>query len=162
MRHRKPRPAFTDGVIDLYPIDLGEPDPGLGFGDTFDFLVAPHGVRAEAGQISIRLGESPAIAYFGHIGYHIDPPYRGHGWAERACRLLLPVMHRAGKEKVLITADPTNAASRRTCEKLGAVLLDIVPVPPDMQRRWQLSAVKCRYVVEGEATTAFPDLIAID
>lgn len=70
------RPQFSDGVIDLIPVSLGMPEEDLNFGETYDFLIAPCGRRREAGRISVRLGESEAIYYFGHIGYHVDPPFR--------------------------------------------------------------------------------------
>ena len=68
------------------------------------------------------MGDSPCVYYFGHIGYHVDPPWRGHHYAARACALLAPLIAVAGKSSVVITADPDNFASRRTCERLGCVL----------------------------------------
>lgn len=66
------------------------------------------------------MGESPCVYYFGHIGYHVDPPWRGHHYAARACALLAPLIAVAGKSSVVITADPDNFASRRTCERWAA------------------------------------------
>lgn len=137
---------MTDGVIDLIPIRLSPPDRDMGFGETYDYVIAPHGVHKEAGQISLRLGESPCVYYFGHIGYHVDPPYRGQHYAKRACELLRPLMEAAGKGSVVITADPDNLASRRTCEGLGCELERIVEVPREIRSRWEISAVKCRYI----------------
>ena len=85
MFFRRFQPAFTDGVIDLVPIRLYPPDSAMGFGECYDYIIAPHGVSREAGRISLRLGESPCVYYFGHIGYHVDPPYRGKRYARRAC-----------------------------------------------------------------------------
>lgn len=146
MFFRRLRPAFTDGVIDLVPIRLYPPDRDMGFGECYDYVITPHGVMREAGQISLRLGESPCVYYFGHIGYHVDPPYRGHGWAARACALLEPLMIRRGKQSVVITTDPDNIPSRRTCENLGCELERIVDVPESIRSRWEISAVKCRYI----------------
>ena len=78
MLFRRFRPEFTDGVIDLVPIRLFPPEEEMGFGEVYDYIIAPHGQRREAGRISLRLGESPCVYYFGHIGYHVDPPWRGH------------------------------------------------------------------------------------
>ena len=146
MLFRRFRPEFTDGVIDLVPIRLFPPEEEMGFGEVYDYIIAPHGQRREAGRISLRLGESPCVYYFGHIGYHVDPPWRGHHYAARACALLEPLIAASGKGSVVITTDPDNAPSRRTCERLGCILESIVPVPPLMQSRWELSPVKCRYV----------------
>lgn len=118
----------------------------MGFGEVYDYIIAPHGVRREAGRISLRLGESECVYYFGHIGYHVDPPYRGQHFARRACQLLRPVMEAAGKGSVVITTDPDNLPSRRTCEGLGCELENIVQVPRHIRTRWEISAVKCRYI----------------
>ena len=68
MLFRRFRPEFTDGVIDLVPIRLFPPEEEMGFGEVYDYIIAPHGQRREAGRISLRLGESPCVYYFGHIG----------------------------------------------------------------------------------------------
>lgn len=146
MLFRRFRPEFTDGVIDLAPIRLFPPEEEMGFGEVYDYIIAPHGQRREAGRISLRLGESPCVYYFGHIGYHVDPPWRGHHYAARACALLEPLIAASGKSSIVITTDPDNMPSRHTCERIGCMLESIVPVPPLMQSRWELSPVKCRYV----------------
>ncbi len=146
MLFRRFRPEFTDGVIDLVPIRLFPPEKEMGFGEVYDYIIAPHGQRREAGRISLRLGESPCVYYFGHIGYHVDPPWRGHHYAARACALLEPLIAASGKSSIVITTDPDNMPSRHTCERIGCMLESIVPVPPLMQSRWELSPVKCRYV----------------
>lgn len=146
MFFRRFRPQFTDGMIDLIPIRLYPPDSDMGFGECYDYIIAPHGVSREAGRISIRLGESPCVYYFGHIGYHVDPPYRGRHYARRACALLKPLMLKRGKTSVVITTDPDNIPSRRTCEGLGCALERIVDVPQEIRSRWEISAVKCRYI----------------
>lgn len=146
MFFRRFRPMFTDGAIDLIPIPLYPPDEEMGFGDVYDFIIAPHGKRREMGRISVRMGESPCVYYFGHIGYHIDPPYRGHHYARLACELIRPIYESAGKRSVVITCDPDNLPSRKTCEGLGCTLERIVDVPASIRDRWEISEVKCRYI----------------
>ena len=146
MLFRRFRPEFTDGVIDLVPIRLFPPEEEMGFGEVYDYIIATHGQRREAGRISLRLGESPCVYYFGHIGYHVDPPWRGHHYAARACALLEPLIAASGKSSIVITTDPDNMPSRHTCERIGCILESIVPVPLLMQSRWELSPIKCRYV----------------
>ncbi len=42
---------------------------------------------SRAGAISLRLGDGQTLlAYAGHLGYRIDELFRGHHYAERACR----------------------------------------------------------------------------
>ena len=109
-------------------------------------MICPHGRRRDAGRISIRMGESEAVYYYGHIGYHINPAYQGHGWAGLACRLIEPMLVREGHTSVVITCDPDNIASRRTCEKLGCTLERTVPVARWLQDKYDIRAVKCRYI----------------
>jgi tagatose 1,6-diphosphate aldolase len=99
-----------------------------------------------AGSISLRVGHSANLdKYLGHIGYHVLPPARGHHFAERATRLLLPLARAHGHRVVWITCNPDNLASRRTCENLGAVFTEIVPVPRDNPLYAQGDRQKCRY-----------------
>lgn len=151
------RPAFTDGVIDLIPVHLGYPDDDLKFGDVYDYSIVPHGRRKEAGQISVRLGEGEGIYYYGHIGYHIDPPWRGQHWAQRACRLIRPLLEGAGKASVVITTDPDNIASQRTILGLGAVEERTVDVPASFRRRYEINDVKIRYVWRLDSSLSIDD-----
>ena len=146
MWFRRRKPDFTDGVIDLIPLDLYPPEPEMGFGMNYDYMIVEHGQRKEAGRISLRLGESPCVYYFGHIGYHVDPPFRGHHYAQRACELLRPLIRFYEKESVVITCDPDNWPSRKTCENLGCTMERIVKVPMTIRSRWEISEVKCRYI----------------
>ncbi|MBQ8202340.1 MAG: GNAT family N-acetyltransferase [Clostridia bacterium] len=146
MWFRKIKAEYSDGVIDLVPLRLYPPEREMGFGRNYDFMITEHDRRYEIGRISLRVGESPCVYYFGHIGYHIDPPYRGHHYARRACELLRPLITLHGKESVVITCDPDNWPSRKTCVGLGCVLERIVDVPEEIQYRWEISAVKCRYI----------------
>lgn len=84
------------------------------------------------GRIRLRVGWNEDIIKFaGQVGYAVEPEYRGRHFAERACRLILPLAHRHGMEKLWITCQPDNAASRRTLERLGAEFAGIFDVPPD-------------------------------
>jgi len=99
-----------------------------------------------AGGISLRIGTTyPIEMYYGHIGYHVYPPARGRHYAERACRLLLPLFCRHGLRTLWITCNPDNAASRRTCERLGMHLVGTVPVPPTDPLYARGDREKCRY-----------------
>ena len=140
------RAEYTDGVIDLIPLHIGPPDPELHFGHEQIWRITLHNNRKEIGQISYRDGESRCVYYYGHIGYHIDPPYRGNHYAVRACRLIRGEIRMSGKSSAVITCDPDNQGSRRTCERIGCLLEGEVYVPEELQKKHQLSAVKCRYI----------------
>ena len=127
-------------------------DPAKGWVPQYNFWMVLHDrplrrapVRI-AGGISLRIGTGPAIEmYFGHIGYHVYPPARGRHYAERSCRLLLPLCRRHGLREIWITCNPDNFASRRTCERLGMQLVDVVPVPEDNPLYGRGDREKCRY-----------------
>jgi tagatose 1,6-diphosphate aldolase len=82
------------------------------------------------GRIRLRVGwNDDIIKYAGQIGYAVEPAFRGRRYAERACRLLLPLARRHGLDSLWITCQPDNLASRRTLERLGANCVGIFDVP---------------------------------
>ena len=58
----------------------------------------------------------------------------------------------AGKSSVVITTDPDNIPSRRTCEGLGCMLERVVDVPTEIRSQWEISEVKCRYIWRMDAS----------
>jgi tagatose 1,6-diphosphate aldolase len=102
-----------------------------------------------AGGVGLRIGNSPDLElYLGHIGYNVFPPARGRHLAERACRLLLPLARAHGMSTLWITCNPDNWPSRRTCERLGAELVGIVPLPRDHVLYQRGERNKCRYRID--------------
>jgi predicted acetyltransferase len=100
------------------------------------------------GGISLRIGTNESIClYYGNIGYHVYPPARGRHYAERACRLLLPLVRRYGITTLWITCNPDNFGSRATCERLGASLVDVVAVPASDPLYARGEHFKCRYML---------------
>ena len=83
------------------------------------------------GKISIRIGDNFHAYYNGHIGYEVDEPYRGHGYAGKACRLVLEVARHHGMKMVYLTCEEDNLASARTIEGLGAELLETCEIPKE-------------------------------
>ena len=140
------RPDYSDGEIDLIPLYIPRRLMAQEFGQEKVWRITEHGKRQEIGQIAYRSGESRAIYYFGHIGYHIDPPWRGRHFAAKACALIADEIRRSGKSSVVITCDPDNAASRKTCESLGCLWESEVTVEGQIREKFDISARKERYI----------------
>ena len=81
------------------------------------------------GQCDLRIGHNERLYIGGNIGYGIDETYRGHHYAAKACALLFRQAEKHGLEYVIITCDPENRASSRTCELAGGRLLETADVP---------------------------------
>jgi tagatose 1,6-diphosphate aldolase len=60
----------------------------------------------------------------------------------------MPLARRHGINPLWITCNPDNHASRRTCERLGATLVEIVPVPVGHTLYQRGEREKCRYRVD--------------
>ena len=102
-----------------------------------------------AGGCSLRVADTPEVrTYFGHVGYHVYPPARGAHLAERSVRLLLPLARAHGLKELFITVNPDNWPSRRTAERLGATLIDIVDLPESNVLFKRGDRQKCRYLLE--------------
>ena len=146
MIFRRNRAEYTDDVIDLIPMHIGFPNRELNLGHEQVWKITLHNERQEIGQISYRDGEGRNVYYCGHIGYHIDPPYRGQHYAYRACMLLKREIRLSGKTSVVITCDPDNEPSRKTCLKLGCYFERIARVPEDIFLKFEINQTKCRYI----------------
>ena len=140
------RTMYSDGIIDLSASSRDETDEKCGIVDCYAFDIHPAGSRRYAGYISIRLGESPELYYLGHVGYRVEEMYRGDHFALRACRLLEPFLAGMRIRSLVITNDPDNLASRKTCEALGCALERTTPVPQAYRYIVSGSTAKCRYL----------------
>jgi predicted acetyltransferase len=127
---RNPGPLF-DAELQVTLTSTHLPN-GMGIEvPTYCFMVSVQRAVVAVGHVHLRVGESENLRlYQGHIGYGVDVAWRGRHFAERATRLILPLARTHGLTTLWITCDPTNIASRRTCERLGAKYVETVAVPP--------------------------------
>ena len=100
-------------------------------GYVFDIVVDE--MERTVGRIEYRFEEGRELLYYGHVGYVIYLPYRGHGFAEKACRQLAIIIKSYHPEimSMMITCNPDNLPSKATIENLGAVYLERVQIDED-------------------------------
>jgi predicted acetyltransferase len=137
-------PRLVDGELELRLVDrtLVAPSREPSYG--FDLLAND----VKVGTATLRIASGDRYERFaGQVGYGIDPPYRGHHYAARACKLLFKLARRHGLRTLWITCNPENVASRRTCELIGGELVEIVDVPEDLDLYREGDRQKCRYRV---------------
>ena len=124
---------FSDGLR-LVLDHTAEADPVRGWLPAYHFNIClPDGTRI--GRCDLRIGHNRSLYYGGNIGYTVFPDYRGHHYAEKACRLLFKLAKMHDLDYLIITCRPDNLPSRRTCERLGGVLLEIAELPEDNNMR---------------------------
>ena len=102
--------------------------------------------QQDVGTIRLRLSNRDDILlYAGHIGYAVYEAWRGHHYAAYACLALKPKALEHGFAELWITCDPDNWPSRRTCERVGAALVEIIDLPEYIDMYQDGERQKCRY-----------------
>jgi len=116
---------------------------------TYFFRMVHAESKEELGGINLRTETTSHIEFYaGHVGFGVHAAHRGHRYAARAVKLLLPVAVRLGLDPLWITCDPDNVASRRSCELAGAQFVEIVEVPANCIIHRSGHKQKCRYRIE--------------
>jgi len=113
--------ALADGSLELVLMETRDAIPERGRVPEYKFEMRSAGKKA--GEISLRTHLTKQLAqYGGHIGYEVDPAFRGSHFAARSCRLLFNLARAHGIGQLLITCAPDNIASRKTIERIGGIL----------------------------------------
>ena len=113
---------------------FSDADPDQNKVPAYKFLICDRsGLRL--GECTLRLGYTDRLYYGGHIGYGIDEAFRGHHYAEKACRILFRLAAAHGMDYLYISCTPENLPSFRTCENLGGKLLETTELPDDNDMR---------------------------
>lgn len=137
---------LVDGDLELVVVAKTPGDDSREWAPAYAFEMRLTGTATRVGDINLRIGNMDKIVlYGGHIGYNVDPAHRGHHYAARSCRLLFPLARRHGINPLWITCSPENTASRRTCERAGGTLVEIVDLPEDNDMYQEGERRKCRY-----------------
>ncbi len=141
--------VLVDGDLELVLVEAYAGNSELNYAPAYRFKMVNSFDGREMGRIDLRVGNTYDLRmYAGHIGYRVKEAYRGHRYAARAVRLLLPLArhHRLGT--LWITCNPDNLASRRTCELAGLRFTEIVKLPPGSDMYQRGDRKKCRYQLQ--------------
>jgi predicted acetyltransferase len=122
---------LIDGDIELALMEKRPADPNRKRSPCYVFEMRKSYGTAKIGTIRLRIDSTDTLRLPGHLGFDVKRKYRGHHYAARSCRLLLPLARAHGLASLWITCDPKNAASRRTCELAGARYIETVRIPRD-------------------------------
>ena len=92
-------------------------------------ICLPDGTKV--GTCDLRVGHNDKTYIGGNIGYAVDETYRGHRYATEACKLLFQQAKKHGLDHVIITCDPSNVASYKTCEYAGCTYIETADISED-------------------------------
>jgi predicted acetyltransferase len=145
-RTKTEEPMFLNDNVAMVPREYAGLNRQIGCEHSLIFNIVQRKGEYVAGEIALRIGDSPEQFYLGHIGYHVDPPFRGYAYATQACLLCVPALTSFGMRFAVITTDPTNLPSVKTCLNLGCELECTVDVPEKITNKLEISAVKRRYI----------------
>ncbi|WP_313165596.1 GNAT family N-acetyltransferase [Sedimentibacter sp.] len=136
---------LTDGEIDLRIEEKIPPDEKKGYVPVYRYRITLHDSENSIGIIVIRIGYNENLYYGGNIGYFINEEYRGNNYALKACKIIKDVAVAHGMNKIIITCNPDNISSRKTCEKIGLEFKGIVSLPPHNEMYQRGERQKCLY-----------------
>jgi len=140
---------LVEGDLELVLVGRSVGDPARGLAPSYRFEMRLVGAGRHVGNVDLRVGDShDLVTYSGQVGYSVLPGHRGNSYAARSCALLLPLAREHSMPRLWITCNPDNEASRRTCEILGAELVETVDLPPDTAAYRKGERQKLRYKIE--------------
>jgi tagatose 1,6-diphosphate aldolase len=136
---------MTDGDLKLELMHLSPRDNVKDWVPSFHFFMLSD--DNHAGQIRLRVGRTPELLlYRGHIGYEVEPEYRGRHFAARSVMLLLPLVRALELRRAVVTCDPENLPSRRSIEIAGGIHENTVEVPETEPMYMAGARQRMRYV----------------
>ncbi|PRY40111.1 acetyltransferase (GNAT) family protein [Spirosoma oryzae] len=134
-------------MIELVLERITPADPAAGRAMTEHYAIVETVSGQSVGTIRLRLSDTDDIRlYAGHVGYRVNEAYRGNHYAQQACMLLKARALEHGFSELWITCDPDNWPSRRTCERIGARLVEIIDLPEELDMYQDGERQKCRYL----------------
>jgi predicted acetyltransferase len=122
---------LIDAELELVLVEKRLADPKRNRSPCYVFEMRKSSGPIKIGTIRLRIDSTNTLRLPGHLGFDVKTRYRGHRYAARSCRLLLPLARAHSLASLWITCDPKNVASRRTCELAGASYVETVRIPKD-------------------------------
>src|SRR5438094_401170 len=91
---------LVEGDLELVLVRRMPAKRVIGHVPAYEFELRHPSHTGKMGSIRLRIGSASALRCPGHIGYEVKPRYRGHRYAARSCRLLLPLARAHGLKAV--------------------------------------------------------------
>jgi predicted acetyltransferase len=153
-----PGVVLADDAIELrllrviHPGDVTARPPEAQFlASALEYRFAIH-QRADdlrVGRIHLRITDDPLILRaLGHSGDAVDEAHRRNGYATRAIRLVVGLAGVCAVTPLWVLIEPDNVASRKSVERVGFDLVDIVETLPE-GTALGLGPLVCRYVMRS-------------
>jgi predicted acetyltransferase len=108
-----------------------EPNAEKGNAPRYGFSIIHIKDNADIGVVYFAVDFSRRQYLTGHLSYGVDPAYKGHYFAAKACMLMKEVAIAHGFRRLLIGSGYENEASRKTILRLGARAITIEDVPDE-------------------------------
>ncbi len=139
-------------VVDLVEEQVMKADAWNQYVPSFIYGIYLHGSLMRVGNCDLRVGQNEELYYAGNIGYHIDPPFRGHHYALEACHILFQLAEQKGMSELIITCSPDNPASQKTLEALSGYYIETTAVPSGhwLYKRGETVKRIYRYTLEDQ------------
>lgn len=158
-----PPPTLEDDVIALRllrilgPADAAERPLAAQFianAPEYRFAIHLRSDGTRVGRIHLRIThDAVVLRAIGHAGYAVDDAHQRRGYATRAVRLIQQLAREHSLSPLWILIAPDNIASRRTVERVGFHLVDVVAASPEAlaidvapevcRYRWDVGTVSC-------------------
>lgn len=149
-----PEAVLADDAIELrlirviHPGDLSARPPEARFLSSvreYRFAIHRRTDDLRVGRIHLRITDDPMIVRaLGHSGYEVDDAHRRNGYATRAIRLVVGLAGVCGVTPLWVLIEPDNVASRKSVERAGLELVDVVETLPQ-GTALGLGHLVCRY-----------------
>lgn len=124
-------PDLASDEIRLIPKSRDEADPGKGEAAKYGFTILHIEDDRDIGVVYFAVERSRKQFLTGHLSYGVDPAYKGHHYASKACLLVREVALAHGFDRLFIGSRYENIASRKTIQWLGARPITVDDVPDE-------------------------------